>query len=181
VRNLQKALVAVLLVASVVTAQAQAAKPAAETLLKAAQAKAKAEKKNVFVMFDASWCGWCKRLEKFMDDKEIKGLLQKNFVIVTIDVLEEPAKEALENPGGEAVLKTLHGENAGLPFTAILSSEGKLIVNSHEKPDKSSNIGYPAAANEIAHFMTMLKKGAPRLTDAERAKIKGWLEANAPK
>ena len=39
------------------------AQTATEILAKA-QNQAKIENKNVFVIFHASWCGWCKKMEK---------------------------------------------------------------------------------------------------------------------
>ncbi|WP_353097987.1 thioredoxin domain-containing protein [Empedobacter brevis] len=39
------------------------AQTATEILTKA-QNQAKVENKNVFLIFHASWCGWCKKMEK---------------------------------------------------------------------------------------------------------------------
>ncbi|MEZ0325777.1 MAG: thioredoxin family protein [Fimbriimonas sp.] len=178
-RNLQRLIAAAALVACVVTAFADV--KSASAVLSSAQTKARLEKKNVLVMFDASWCGWCRRLEKFVEDKEMRKLLEKSFVLVTLDVLENEDKKALENPGGSEYLEKFGGKDAGLPFTAAIDPSGKLIVNSNEKDGKKGNIGYPAAPNEIAHFMTMLKKSAPQLSNADREKLRAWLVANAPK
>jgi len=42
-------------------------------------------------------------------------------------VQESEKNKALENPGGEAVLKELGGP-AGLPYSALLDAQGKLIA-----------------------------------------------------
>jgi hypothetical protein len=102
-------------------------------------------------------------------------------VIVKLDVMEQGDKKHLENPGGVEVLDQLGGKTAGLPFIGIVDPAGKMLINSNEKEGKTGNVGYPALPNEIGHFIAMLKKSAPRLTDAERSRIQKWLEANAPK
>src|SRR5438105_153615 len=57
-------------------------------LLDAAYKTAKAENKKVFVTFHASWCGWCKKMEAFMDMPEFKKIFEDNYVIVPVTVLE---------------------------------------------------------------------------------------------
>mgnify|MGYP003704433627 CR=1 FL=1 len=67
------ALVALFVSAPVVSARQEASPvqaPPARQVLDAALTKAKAEHKNVFVHFSASWCGWCHKLEAFMKTDE---------------------------------------------------------------------------------------------------------------
>jgi hypothetical protein len=112
----------------------------------------------------------------------MKSLIERNFVVTHLDVLENPDKKSEENAGGEMVMEKLGGKNAGLPFTAVVSPSGKLIVNSNEKEEGTAgNIGYPAAPNEVAHFIEMLKLGAPKMTAAQREDIRKWLVGHAPK
>ena len=40
--------------------------PSKDQVMNFAYATAKKENKNVFLMFDASWCTWCKRMDKNM-------------------------------------------------------------------------------------------------------------------
>lgn len=180
--NRSRSLVLVAALASTSIVMASDPVPATGALKSASERAAK-EHKSVLVVFHASWCGWCKRLDKFMADKQMGGIIDRNFVTVHLDVLENGDKRSLENPGGLETMKALGGENAGLPFMAVLDAKGKLMVNSNAPtPDgKGSNIGYPAQPNEIAHFLTMLKKGAKHLNVGEIDAIKGWLVANAPK
>lgn len=155
----------------------------AEAIMKKAQEQARVEKKNIFVMFHASWCGWCHRFDGFLAEKDMGKLMNDRFVIVHLDVQEHAAdKKPLENAGGEDLMKAWGGENAGLPFMAILNPNGKVIINSLRPVEgkKGENTGYPAAPEEIGHFITMLQKGS-RMTADERASIEKWLKEHAPK
>jgi thioredoxin-related protein len=55
--------------------KAQATKSADEILKQAYSAAAK-EKKNVFVIFHASWCGWRKKMDTAMNDQSVKIFLR---------------------------------------------------------------------------------------------------------
>ena len=58
-----------------------------QTDFKAAQAKAKGEKKYLLVDFTGSdWCGWCIKLHNEVFDKEsFKTVAPKQFVLVELD------------------------------------------------------------------------------------------------
>jgi hypothetical protein len=118
-------------------------------------------------------------------------IMDKNFVIVKLDVMESADKKALENPGGDAYMKLWHGEKSGLPFLVVLDEGGTQLINSNKTTkDESSNIGYPAKEDEIAHFLKMLRvprrpldsKSVGRAVDEKDLKqIESWLKAHAPK
>ncbi len=154
--------------------------PSAKTLLNTAGTAAKKEKKSVMVIFHASWCGWCHKLDDFLADPEMGKIMKKYFVIQHLDVMESPDKKNLENEGGDKVMEAFGGKNAGLPYTVMTDASGKMLINSYENGDKD-NIGYPAKDNEIAHFMKMLKTSAPKMSTGDSTKIETWLKVHAPK
>lgn len=155
-----------------VVALATAAPPSADKLMSDARAKAKREGKNVMVVFHASWCGWCKRFDKMLSEPELKPAFEKSYVIVHVDVLENGEKESLENPGGEKLLETLGGKDAGLPFFAVVAPTGKTLITSLRTPgDSKTNTGHPAAPEEVAHFLTILKTTAPKMSAQTRSQI----------
>jgi len=144
----------------VVAAVAALAGPATtDQTLAAAESKAVAEHKAIFVHFGASWCGWCKRLDAFLDRPDIKPVFEKYFVPVKFVVQESEKNKALENPGADALLAQLGGP-AGLPYSAFLDSAGKMVVNSKLN---GLNIGYPGQPAEIDWFVEMMKKASPAM------------------
>lgn len=142
---------------------AHAGTPTAESVLAEAKARAAKEQKVIFLHFGASWCGWCKRLDAFLERPDIKPVFEKHFVPVKLVVQENPKNKELENPGADALEKSLGGP-AGLPYSAFLDAKGVLIVNSKLNGE---NIGYPAKPDEIAHFVQMMKQAAPKISAAE--------------
>ncbi len=126
-----------------------------KTSLKLAFKQAKVEDKNVLLIFHASWCGWCKKMEKNINAVECKELFEVNYVIAYLTVHESADKKNLENPGALDVLKKYNGENSGLPFWVFLNKKGKLLADSFN--DENQNIGCPGAEEEVTQFLDKLK------------------------
>jgi thioredoxin-related protein len=152
--------------------------PPASKVMETAQAEASAQNKTIFLIFHASWCGWCKQLDKFIATPENKAILGKYFVEARLDVEEHGEQKSLENPGSEDVMTRVAGKERGLPFFAFLDAKGEVIVNSIRPGDaraKVENIGYPGKPWETDWFMIMLKKAAPAMTVDEAKILEKWL------
>jgi len=143
----------------------------AEVIIKDAMAKASKAHKNVFVIFHASWCGWCHKMENAMNDASIKDFFEKNYVVEHITIDESKDKKDLENPGGDELRKKYHGDEQGLPYWFIIDANGNFLADSRLKTESDANakavsVGCPAEKDEVTYFTKVLKKTS-RLTDAQ--------------
>lgn len=141
----------------------------AEVVIANAQKKAKDENKNVMVFFHASWCGWCKLMDKKMNLPSTKNLFDDNYVLASLDVLENGEKEKLENPNGEEWMAKYGGKDAGLPYFVFINSKGEVLENSLN--EKNENIGCPSTPDEVSSFIAKLKKTS-KLIENELEMIK---------
>ncbi|WP_316788477.1 thioredoxin family protein [Pedobacter frigoris] len=153
------------------TAIAQTTPAPADEVLNAAIKQAKAEKKNVLVMFHASWCGWCHKMDASLKDPSIKPFFDKNYVIADIVVYEhDVAKKSLENPGAAELLKKYNNADQGLPTWLVFDQNKNLLADSQmraegaELTSKGENVGCPAAEKEVAYFISTLKKSSKMTT-----------------
>lgn len=160
--------------------------PAAAVILRRAEARAQAEHKNIMLEFGASWCVNCKLYDRMLADPSLHAILHKAFVFTEMDTGENPTDRLHANtPGGVAFEDALGGKDAGWPFLVILNAKGRPIISSFRPDAKAksgqTNIGYPVLPVEVNWFMTMVRRGAPSLSRAERAKVRAWLTAVAAK
>lgn len=146
----------------------------ADTVLAQARAQAAAGQGKILLIFHASWCGWCHRMDSIIERTECKPLFDKSYVVCHLDVMEMPAKKSLENPGAIDFYNKYTGNDKGmgLPFWVVLDASGTVLADSRLKDDgiaptgKGASIGCPAEPNEVAYFAKVLK-GTTALTDAE--------------
>lgn len=138
-----------------VTAFAQQPPSSDEVLKEATQVAAK-ENKNVFIIFHASWCTWCHRMDTLMNNKDCKKFFDDNYVVRHLVVYETQKYKDKENPGATELLKKHGGENTGIPFWLIYDSKGNLLADSQSKP--GNNTGCPATREEVDYFLQVLAK-----------------------
>lgn len=150
--------------------------PAADSVMNEAKIKAAKEHKNVFLMFHASWCTWCHKMDVSMNDPSCADYFRKNYVIVHLVVDEQKEKKHLENPGAAELKTKYHGDGQGIPFWLVFDKDGNLLGDSKMRsegqgPDEGQNTGCPAAEPEVAHFISVLKKSST-LTPEQEEKIR---------
>lgn len=143
---------------------AQEAPASADNILTEAYATAKKENKKVFIIFHASWCGWCRKMDSSMNDKSCKKYFEDNFVVRHMVVQESKNNKNLENPGAQDFLIKYRGETMGLPFWLIFDNNGKQLADAKIRPAgadldaEGKNTGCPANEEEVNHFIEVLKK-----------------------
>jgi len=139
----------------------QQQKPSAQKVLEDARLIATKENKNVFVIFHASWCGWCHKMDTAMNDPAIKKFFFDNYVVRHLVVMESKNKKNLENPGALEIMQKYSGENSGIPFWFITDKKGKFLMDSRQQTadgKPGDNVGCPASEKEVEHFIKVLKQ-----------------------
>ena len=140
------------------------AQESVSVIMENAKAEAKKENKNIIIMFHASWCGWCKKMDANMNTESCKDLFDKNFIVEHLTIMESDANKHLENPQAEAMFKKYTGgKRTGIPFWLIFNSDGELLEDSFDA--KGNNLGCPASKEEVAEFINILKKTASLATE----------------
>ncbi len=159
------------------SALAQDKPKSANTIMEDAYVTAAKENKKVFVIFHASWCGWCHRMDSLMNMPETKAFFDDNFVIRHLVVMEAKDKKNLENPGADAMMETYNGKGSGIPYWLIFNAKGKILADSRmpsidKKTGKKikANVGCPANPDEVDFFISLLKKNT-RLKEDQLAVI----------
>jgi hypothetical protein len=178
---------AVLLAAVVSTpAFAQSAPPSAaadaDAIIALLKSQAAAGHKDILLTFGASWCGNCRKFDKFLADPAIHPILDRAFVFGDMASGERSTdKRHTNTPGAVALQSTFGGNDAGYPFIVMLDANGRLIANSLRPTGHGSteNTGYPDAPYEIDWFMVMLKSAVPTLSAQDAAIIRNWLSAHS--
>ncbi len=157
------AILSILIPAGIRAQPAAVIPESADNIMKSAYKQADKEKKNVFVMFHASWCGWCHKMDNSMNDAVCKKFFEDNYVIRHLVVDESKDKVALENPGANEMRNKYHGAGQGIPFWMVFDKDGKLLADSKirkpdQGPEQGDNAGCPASDEEVEFFVSILKK-----------------------
>jgi len=83
-------------------------------------AKASKEGKNIILDFGANWCGDCHALEAQMHKPELAALIEKSFVVVSVDVGKMDKNLDLAEKYHVPLKK-------GIPALAVLDPHGELL------------------------------------------------------
>jgi thiol-disulfide isomerase/thioredoxin len=153
--------------------QAPAPAPAPD-VVKAAVTRAAREDKVVLIEFGASWCTWCRSFDAFVKAPETGPIIAANYVVTNLTVHERDDKTPLENPGGAALMDAWGGAKSGLPFYVFVDRTGKKLADSNVMPN-GDNIGFPAVPGEIAAFLGLIDRTAPRLPASARTTLEAYL------
>jgi thiol:disulfide interchange protein len=137
----------------------------AESVLADGLAQASKEHKRVFLHFGAPWCGWCHRLEDWMDKPEVARILAKDFVDVKID------QDRMV--GAESVMKRYCQTPGGIPWFCVLGEDGTSICTSD---GAKGNIGFPGEPAEIEHFIGMMNKSRKKMSEGDVGVLRDSLE-----
>jgi thiol:disulfide interchange protein len=154
----------------------------ADDIFAQAKAEARQQHKHILLVFSASWCGPCKLYERFLQDPQMKPITERAFVVARVDVGEFPGDPKHADTPGGVKLRTALGSvgEPGFPFLVMTDEDGNPIVNSYRNGDQNSNVGYPAAPEEIDWYIDMLKRAAPSLSADDLAATHKWLQKHAP-
>lgn len=112
----------------------------------AAQLIAQQQSKLIVVQFGATWCGWCRRMERdtFSDDRV--RALANDFAWVKVDIDEQPDVASAHRV-------------RGVPHTVIINSAGQRLA---------SHVGYMPAA-EFVNFVRSALDAAESITTQQPA------------
>ena len=148
-----------------------APKVAASDVFAEGLAKASSEDKLVFLHFGSPTCGWCHKLDAFLARDDMTPIISRDFVDVKLDLSRMT--------GADTILKKYKpDQSGGIPWFVFLDGKGNAIVTSD---GPKGNIGYPAAPEEIEHFITMLQKAARKIGPEQIEAIEATLKAEATK
>ena len=147
------------------------------TIIKETCRQASLQNKKALIIFHASWCIWCKKLDSSLNDSCCKKFFNDNYVIQHVTAFEVADKKSLNNPGGEAFLAAHHAVEQGIPAWFIFDKDGSLLADSQLRPQgvstsaEGSNIGCPANETEINYFIKLLEKTS-NINDQQKEAIK---------
>jgi len=107
-----------------------------KTLVSEALARAKAENKDVILLFGANWCPYCRQLHSlFESNPAVNAIVERSFIVVPIDV-------GTSSRNRNTDLIDRYDSNVftdGTPSVVILDSAGKRIAPTKANPWSAKN------------------------------------------
>jgi thiol:disulfide interchange protein len=105
--------------------------------------RAKSERKRLLLVFGADWCYDCHVLEKAFHSRELNNLVQKNFLVLHIDIGRGEANRDLQRKYDIDVEK-------GVPAIAVLDNRGRLISSPpNDKVSAARRMTYAELADSL--------------------------------
>lgn len=140
--------------ATQVLGTAQPRKPYNETAdahqdIAAAFTKATSEKKYVLLDFGGNWCPDCWALDSYYETEPLKTLVEKNFVIVAIDVGEFKKNLDISKKYGDPITN-------GVPAVVVLSPDDKIVGTTADGALES------ARSMNVQQVYNVLQKWTPK-------------------
>src|SRR3954471_20607225 len=120
--------------------------------IKAALAQAAKEKKNVLLDFGAVWCYDCHVLDLAFKQPEIKPLVDKNYVVVHVDVGRYDKNTDLATIYGVDLKK-------GVPGLSVLNSAGKVLYSQRNGEFESAR---SLTYDDVIAFLNKWKPKTPK-------------------
>ena len=112
-------------------------------------AKAKAEKKLIFLSVGYSACHWCHVMEReSFEDAGVAEILNKNFICIKVDREERPDVDEIYMASLNVI-----GSRGGWPMSMFLTSEGKPIVGGTYWPKEDREV----EGQTVRGFKSVLK------------------------
>ncbi len=116
--------------------------------VKTAVEEATKEHKRILLDVGGEWCIWCHRLDKFIEENpEIKTYLNKNFIVVKVNVSEENKNEKF---------LAQYRKIPGYPHFFVLDTDGKYL-HSQGTGELEKEKSYSAEL-----ILSFLKEWAPK-------------------
>jgi uncharacterized protein YyaL (SSP411 family) len=132
-----------------------------------ALAKAKKEKKLIFLSIGYSSCHWCHVMEResFLDD-EIAALLNKHYVCIKVDREERPEIDSIYMTSLQVYMQLAgQGRGGGWPLSMFLTPEGEPFFGGTYFPARTGDRGRSTG------FLTIIEKVQDVwTTDAEKVR-----------
>lgn len=118
------------------------------------EAAVKADK-QVILVFGHEYCGWCRIFDRYHADPVIKDILEPEYIIHEIDILESAEGRILFD----------YYLFPGTPAWMIFNTDKKVLADGKDKTGRM--IGYPYSQTEIAEYLSCIRETSRNIGDPQ--------------